>query len=184
MPRTTTSAEPPAEAVAKDAHWTATRERLRNRKRPTATMTICDDHTVKQALDEARRLQRRAALQLEAEPDNEILRTALAGADERLAAAQTAFDEAAIVLRFQALERPAFEDLKKKYPPTEEQAEDGLIINPESLGPPLIAASSLDGITEDDARDYLDTWNESEAAQLFQTAWDVQGIVRFDVGKG
>lgn len=182
--KTSTAPTPPPAAVAADAHWTATRDKLRRRHRPTATMTICDDHTVKQNLDDARRAQRRAALQLEADPDNQVLQAALTGADERLAAAQTAFDEAAIVLRFQALERPAFEDLKKAHPPTEEQAEDGLITNPEAIGPPLIAAASLDGITEDDARYYLDTWAESEAAQLFQTAWDVQGIVRFDVGKG
>jgi hypothetical protein len=183
MPKTT-SVEPPARAVAQDAHWTATREKLRNRQRPTATMTICDDHQARQDLDEARKAQRRAALQLDADPDNQVLKAALAGMDERLAQAQAAFDDAAIVLRFQALERPAFEALKKEHPPTEEQAEEGLIVNVEAIAPPLIAASSLDGITEDDAQHYLDTWAETEAAQLFQTAWDVQGIVRFDVGKG
>jgi hypothetical protein len=185
MPKTThASVQPPAEAVAKDAHWSATRERLRNRHRPTARMTICDDHTVRQALDEARQVQRRTKLQHEADPSNEILQVALEGADERLAAAQQAFDEVAIVLRFQALERPAFEALKRAHPPTEEQAEEGQFVNIEAIAPHLIAASSLDGITVEDAQYYLDTWGESEAAQLFQTAWDVQGIVRADVGKG
>lgn len=183
MPKTT-SVEPPAQAVAKDAHWAATRDRLRNRQRPTATMTICDDDQVKQGLDEARKGQLRAKLQLDSDPDNQVLKAALAGMEERLAAAQAAFDDAAIVLRFQALERPAFEDLKKNHPPTEEQAEEGLIVNIEAIAPPLIAASSLDGITEDDAQHYLDTWAEAEAARLFQTAWDVQSVVRFDVGKG
>ncbi|MET7713659.1 hypothetical protein [Streptomyces sp. NPDC005407] len=174
--------EPPAEAVAADAHWSATRERLRNRIRPTAKLTICDDEQVKKAWQDADYQVRRARARLDDGQDD--TQADLTEAEAKLAEAQAAFDEAAIVLRFQALERPLFEALKRKYPATEEQAEDGNAFNIEALAPELIAASCLDGITEDDARYYLDTWSEGEAASLFNTAWGVQGETRMDVGKG
>jgi hypothetical protein len=70
------------------------------------------------------------------------------------------------------------------HPPTEEQAEDNMVVNVETIGPDLIAASSMDGITAQDAAEYLETWSEGEAAALFNTAWGVQGEARMDLGKG
>lgn len=185
-PKKTTPAKvaPPAAAVAQDAHWTATRERLRNRQRPTATMKICDDHEVKQKLSAALYLQGRSRDLSTADPSSDDLKAALQEADEAVATAQAAYDEVAMVLTFQALERTEFEELKTQHPPTEAQADEGANANAETLGPILISRSSQDGITEDDARFYLDTWSAGEAGRLFQTAWDVQSEVRFDVGKG
>ncbi|MFF9632873.1 hypothetical protein [Streptomyces fradiae] len=182
--KTTTKPAPPAQAVAKDAHWAAKLERLRTRQRPTATLTICDDHTARKALEDARRTHLLASVKADGAPDDTDLQLRARIAEQRLDQAQATFDEAAIVLTFQALERPAFEALCRAHPPTEEQAEDGQIVNIESLAPELIAAASLDGITPDLARDFLDTWAQAEASQLFQTAWDVQSTVRADVGKG
>lgn len=176
--------EPPAAAVAADAHWTATRDRLRNRQRPIAPLTICDEVDVKKALEEAKFVVRRLTASLESEPDDAGLKKDLAAAQKTLEAAQTAFGDVAIVLRFQALRRPDFEDLKKEHPPTESQAEDGFAVNVESLGPQLIAASSMDGITLEDAKFYLAEWSEGEANALFSTAWNVQSGARMDVGKG
>jgi hypothetical protein len=176
--------EPPAAAVAADAHWTATRERLRNRQRPIAPLVICDDMEVKKALEEAKFLVRRLTASLETEPDDADLVKELATAQKALDTAQAAFDDVAIVLRFQALRRPDFEDLKKEHPPTESQAEDGYVINPDTLGPVLIQASSMDGITAGDAKYYLAEWAEGEANALFNTAWNVQSGVRMELGKG
>jgi hypothetical protein len=174
MPKTTPV--PPPAAVAKDAHWATTLERLRARTRPTATLTICDDTTVRQALEAAQ--QRHLQAQLRGDADE------LAAAEQHLADAQAAFDEAAITLTFQALSRTDFETLKAAHPPTEQQAEDGQIVNVETLGPQLIAAASTDGLTVDDARTFLNDWAESEAVQLFHAAWDIQHTVRADLGKG
>ncbi|MCI3279089.1 hypothetical protein [Streptomyces cylindrosporus] len=179
-----TPPEPPAAAVAADAHWAATRERLRNRQRPTATLTICDDADAKKALVDAEFAVRAVTASLQSEPDDPGLKGDLATAEETLTAARTAFDEVAIVLRFQALRRPDFEDLKAKHPPTEAQAEDNLVVNVETLGPELISASSLDGITAEDAKYYLEEWGEGEASALFNTAWHVQSNARMDLGKG
>jgi hypothetical protein len=180
----TATVEPPAAAVAADAHWSATRERLRNRQRPTASLVICDDPDVKKALEEAKWTVRRLTASLEATPDDADLKRDLETAERILAKAQAAFDEIAIVLRFQALRRPDWEDLKKEHPPTEEQAEENLIVNVETLGPQLIAASSLDGITVEDATYFLSEWSEGEASALFNTAWNIQSGARMDVGKG
>lgn len=184
MPKTATTPVPPAAAVAKDAHWTATRDKLRARQRPTATLTICDDDALRKRLEEARTRHARAEHNAERAPDNDVLQAALAHAVDTLAAAQAAFDEAAIVLSFTAIGRTDFEDLKKAHPPTEDGAEDGQIVNVETFAPELIAATSQDGITPDDARTYLDEWAEGEAAALFNTAWDLQAVVRMDLGKG
>lgn len=180
----TSKPEPPPAALAQDAHWAATRERLRNRTRPTVKLTICDDVDVKTDLDAARYALRRIKSEAEDRPDDAHVKVAVAAAQADVDQAQAAYDEAAIVLRFQALPRPEFEALKKAHPPTEEQAEDDIEVDVEALGPALIAASSLDGITVDEAREYLDTWAEGEAAALFSTAWKVQGQARMDLGKG
>jgi hypothetical protein len=181
---TSTLPEPPAAAVAADPHWTATRDRLRSRQRPTASLVICDDPDVRKALEEAKFVVRRVTASAEASPDDADVKKDLTAAQKTLDAAQAAFDDIAITLRFQAMRRPDFEDLKKNHPPTEEQAEDGLSVNVDSIGPALIAACSLDGITADDASYYLDEWAEGEAAAMFSTAWNVQSGVRMDVGKG
>jgi len=179
-----TAPEPPAAALAADAHWAATREKLRNRSRPIAQLTICDDLDVKKTLDNARFAVRSVSAQLEAEPDNTSLAKDLDAANRALEAAQKAFTQVAIQLQFQALRRPDFEDMKRRHPPTEEQAEDSYVVNLDTIAPELIAASSLDGITEEDAKFYLEEWGEGEAAALFNTAWSVQSNTRMDMGKG
>ncbi|MGW2739127.1 hypothetical protein ACWC4D_33620 [Streptomyces sp. NPDC001288] len=184
MTSTQNKPEPPAAAVAADPHWTATRERLRNRQRPIASLVICDDADVKKALEDAKFLVRNLTAQAEASPDDTVLKKDLVAAQVTLAKAQQAFDETAIVLRFQALRRPDWEDLKREHPPTEEQAEDGLAVNIDTLGPPMVAASSLDGITADDAAYFLTEWSDGECNALFNTAWNIQSGIRMDAGKG
>ncbi|MEU3656403.1 hypothetical protein AB0E67_27075 [Streptomyces sp. NPDC032161] len=184
MPAKTTVIAPPAAAVAKDAHWTATREKLRNRNRPTIALTICDDLDIRVVLESAKHALRRIKAAAEDRPDDTTGPAAVAAAERDLADAQETYDAAAIVLRFQALPRLEFEALKKRHPATEEQAEDGHDLNVETLGPDLIAAASMDGMTVDDAREYLDTWSEAEAAALFNAAWNVQETARMDLGKG
>ncbi|MFC8008654.1 hypothetical protein [Streptomyces cinereoruber] len=172
----TTTKTPPAPQTA--------RERLLARQRPTLTMTICDDLQAKTDLETARYTLRRIKGEAADDPKNTALADAVSAAERDVQVAQEAFDAAAIVLRFEALPRPAFEDLKKKHPPTEAQAEDGFDINIDTFAPELIAAASLDDLTVDDARTFLDTWAEGEASLLFNTAWSVQNETRADVGKG
>ncbi|TXS68935.1 hypothetical protein [Streptomyces sp. sk2.1] len=175
---------PPTSAIAKDAHWAATQERLRNRTRATATLTICDNLEARKALDVARYALRRIEGEAADRPDDQAVKDAVAAAKADVDTAQAAFDETSIVLTFRALPRLEFEALKKAHPATEEQAEDGHDLNVETLGPELIAAASVDGMPVEAAREYLDTWSEAEAAELFNVAWGVQQTTRMDLGKG
>ncbi|MEU8682979.1 hypothetical protein [Streptomyces sp. NPDC048611] len=179
----TTTAQPPANAVAQDAHWSATLERLRNRQRPTASLRICDDQTAKQALNDAQAEQRRIHRLYDADTSAEA-KKAIRNADTAVTKAQAGVDEASIILSFRALERTALDALKRAHPPTEEQAEDGFEINADTLGPALVAAANTDGMTEEQAREFLDTWSDAEAGALFSTAWNVQLESRLDLGKG
>ncbi|MGW3401184.1 hypothetical protein [Streptomyces zhihengii] len=162
---------------------TSVRDRLNARTRPTSRLTICDDHEVKQRLANAEYEHTRAGVVAEGE-GTEATRKRLDDAKKALDQARAVFDEAAIVLSFQALERPAWEALKAKHKPTEEQAEEGMHFDAEALAPELIAAASLDGLTVDDARRYLDTWAAGEAIDLYNAALNVQHESRLDVGKG
>lgn len=180
----TTTIEPPADAVAKDAHWAKTLERLRNRNRPTVRLTICDDQAVKDALATAQYAERRIKATAESDPGSAESKKAVRAAEAEVKKAQQAYDDASIVLTFRALERTALDELKKQHPPSEEQSEDGFEFNPDTLGPALVAASSVDGLTAEDARLFLETWSDAEANALFGAAWDVQRETRLDLGKG
>jgi hypothetical protein len=182
--RKTAAPKPPAAAVAADAHWAAKRERLLNRARPTVRLTICDDHDAKEALAEARFVEQRAREAADRDPQNEAAQAVLRTATTSLTKAQAAFDEASIELRFQALDRKTYKELLAAHPPTEDQAEDGYAFNVDTLAPVLIAASSLDGITEEDAAQFLDDWAQAEAEALLNTAFGVQREERMDLGKG
>ena len=175
---------PPANAVAKDAHWASTLEKLRNRARPTLKLTICDDHASKAALATAQYAERRIKEEAERDPASSESKKAVRTAAAEVKKAQDAVDAASIVLTFQALERTALDELKKAHPPTEQQAEDGFDFNPNTLGPALVAASSVDGMSVEDATGFLETWSDAEANALFQAAWDVQHESRMDLGKG
>lgn len=176
--RTKTAAAPEASAPV------SVRDRLAARTRPTSRLTICDDDETKKRLLAAQFDAQRARAAADRAPDDVDLAAAAETARQELEEAQAAYDAAAIVLRFQALPRPDFEALKRAHPPTEEQAEDGAAFNAETLAPELISAASLDGITVDEARGYLDTWAAGEAVELYEAAFGIQHHSRMDLGKG
>ncbi|TXS39691.1 hypothetical protein [Streptomyces sp. t39] len=159
------------------------RDRLKARARPTSRFTICDDPKVKENLDRARYAL--ALAESQADTTGEDGAKAVEAAQKKADEAQAAYDAEAIVLTFQALDRPAFEALKRAHPPTEAEAEEGAQFNAETLAPELIAAASCDDITVDEAREYLDTWSTGEAIALYTAAYSIQSETsRVDVGKG
>ncbi|MGW1814148.1 hypothetical protein ACWCQM_11380 [Streptomyces sp. NPDC002125] len=182
--RKTAAPVPPAAAVAQDAHWAATRERLRARTRPVLKLTICDDDAAKQAVNAARVNEQLTKDAVERTPEDGAAKAACRKAATALADAQATLEAASIELRFQALDRKTYKALLAAHPPTEEQAEEGYEFNVDTLGPVLIAASSLDGITEEDAAGYLDDWGPAEGERLLNTAFGVQRTERMDLGKG
>lgn len=181
---TTAIAEPPANAVALDAHWSAKMARLRARRLPEVTLRVCDDPDVKRAFEQAKQRADMARRVADDNPKDRPLRLEQAAADKALAAAQAAYDQASVVLTFRALPRPSLEALVKAHKPTDEQAEDGSEWNPDTFPAALIAAASVDGMTDDDARELLDTWSQAEANSLFWAAMSAQQEQRTDLGKG
>ena len=174
----------PVTAVTADAHWAKKLERLRNRTRPTAHITICDNDTVKQTLNQARRAHQLADLQAKADPKDTEAQELLKTTAEELSQAQAAFDDEAIVLHFHALERDDLQALISEHPPTEAQAEAGYDFNKDTLTPLLIAAASEEGLTAEDAELFLKSWGQGEADLLSNTVYGIQRDVRMDVGKG
>lgn len=179
--------EPPASAVALDAHWAAKRERLRQRQAATAVLRVCDDDDLKATRDEAARARRMTHAQLEnetTEAGRERAQKALDAAEQALTGAEQAVDDATITLTFRGLPRREYEALIKAHPPTEEQAEDGDAWNTETFAPALVAASSVDGMTTEDAEFFLAEWSAAEARRLYDAAMGVQQTNRLDLGKG
>ncbi|UQA93697.1 hypothetical protein [Streptomyces halobius] len=176
---------PPANAVARDAHWARKLARLRARQLPEHTLQICDDLAAKKHLEQAKLEVARCRM-----ADAEAERTTSAEterAEHDLVAAREAFDEVSLALTFKALPRPVLDGLTKRFPPTEAQAEGGDAWNPETFPAALIAAAhierdaagkAVEGMTEDDAQDLLDSWPVAESNALFAAAWQAQQIVR------
>lgn len=170
--------------------WAAKAKRLDALKRPTQTLTICEDPTVRERLKEATAAARQAADLLAALPDSAdggeraVYEARAKQAQKDLTAAQKAFDAASVTLTFTALERTALEELQAKHPASEEQEADGDDFAMDTFAPALVSAASVDGMPVDAARQYLNTWSAADARALFQAAWSIQHQRRTDLGKG
>lgn len=183
MTTTRTKTEPPAAAVAADAHWAAKMARLRERQLATTTFVICDDQTVRDRYLRAQRAHEMAQTYLTGNPTDADAKRDLATAATELAAAQAAYDDISISVRFRALPRQVLEDLYKEHPPSEADAEEGATWSA-SFPAALISAASVDGMSEQEAQELLDTWSLAESNAMFNAAYGVQNTTRADLGKG
>lgn len=181
--------------MARDPHWAAKMARLRARRLPERTVSFLDDQDLKQrvtdaALDMAK--ARTSALGRASEmevPAGERETWAVGQPD--VLAAQAALDEArralaagTLTLTFRALPRPAWEQLLREHTPTEEQADLGHEYNVETFPAALVSASSVDGMSEAEAQELLDSWSDADAKALFTAALLVNQTMRADLGKG
>ncbi|MGW1621580.1 hypothetical protein [Streptomyces sp. NPDC002172] len=204
MTTTRKSTEPPAAAVAKDAHWSAKMARLRARKLPESTLSICDDESVKVAVTDAAlelaKARATAMAECVEQGIGEDQRDAWAAsnpqvvaADHALSRAQEAQAEATLTLTFRALPRPVWEQLLRDHAPTEAQADRGMEYNVDTFPAAVISAchverddagAEVDGMTVADAQELLDAWPDAEAKALFTAALVVNQTLRVDLGKG
>ncbi|MCF0086591.1 MULTISPECIES: hypothetical protein [unclassified Streptomyces] len=180
---TTSKPAPPPAAVAADAHWAAKMDRLRTRKLAQAVFRVCDDPEVRERYARAVRAEEVARTYADANPDDKEAATEAAAAAAKLAEAKTAYEDVSVPLTFRALPRPAYEALLKEHKPSEEQADDGREWD-DTFPAALIAAASVDGMTEPEAQELLDTWSLAEANDMFNAAFSVQHTTRTDLGKG
>ncbi|WP_327297776.1 MULTISPECIES: hypothetical protein [unclassified Streptomyces] len=201
---TTAISEPPATAVARDAHWSAKMARLKARKLPERSLRMCDDDQAKKnvtdaAMELAKARTAARAQSIEqgvSEADREdwtVAQPDVVAAQLRLEAVELALDEVTVVLTFRALPRPAWEQLLRDHSPTEAQADQGMEYNVETYPAALISACHIErneldevvpGMSEQDAQELLDAWPDSEAKALFTCALLVNQTLRADLGKG
>ncbi|MFJ4939004.1 hypothetical protein ACIP8U_34780 [Streptomyces pseudovenezuelae] len=192
---TTTFVDPPADAVARDPHWAAKMARLRARRLPERAVSFLDDQDLKQRVTDAALDMAKArtsavgrASEMEVPADE---RESWALAQPEVLAAQAVLDEArralatgTLTLTFRALPRPVWEQLLRERAPTEEQADLGHEYNVETFPAALISASSVDGMSEAEAQELLDSWSDADAKALFTAALLVNQTMRADLGKG
>ncbi|MDX3165819.1 hypothetical protein PV516_18715 [Streptomyces scabiei] len=176
--------EPPAAAVAADAHWSAKMDRLRARKAAEVPLYLWQDQDLRDRFEEARREAKNLRQLVDADPGNAALAKEAKAADAALEEARAAYQADCEVLTFRALPGNAFGDLVKEHPPTEEQAESGSDWNEDTFPAALISAASVDGMSEEDATDLLTSWGMSDRVELFQAALAAQNTKRSDWGKG
>ncbi|MFC1415429.1 hypothetical protein [Streptacidiphilus cavernicola] len=190
-----TTHTPPPAAVAADAHWAAKMERLRNRKLPERPIRICDDEQAKAGVADAALLLAKARtaaigeLSEQGVPEDQHAdwidaHPKVVAASAQLARAESLLDEATITLTLRALPRPVWEELLTEHGPSEEQADKGMEYNPESFPAALISATSVDGMSQTEAQELLDTWADAEAKSLFTAALLLNQRTRIDLGKG
>lgn len=180
---TQTKPQPPAAAVAADAHWAAKMQRLRDRQLAETTFVICDDPDVRTRYQRAQRAHDLAQTYLKDHPDDAEAAVEAAKTAVEYGEAKTAYDQVAVPLRFRALPRKALEALYKEHKPSEAEADEGKEWA-DTFHAALIGASSVDGMSEEEAQELLDTWSLSEANALFNAAFSVQNTTRADLGKG
>lgn len=199
-----TTVEPPAAAVARDAHWAAKMARLRARKLPERTIAICDDQDAKTAVTDAAVALAKARAAAMAECVEQGIREdqrdawvasnpQVLAADTALSAAQDALSAVTLTLTFRALPRPVWEQLLADHAPTEVQADKGMEYNVDTFPAAVISAchverdasgAEAEGMSAADAQELLDTWADAEAKLLFTAALAVNQTMRADLGKG
>lgn len=170
--------------------WEKLQQRLDNVKKPVRTFKLCDDADIRDRYLAAQRNAEQADAQVKALDKNTdadyraVVDQQAQDVAAELAAAKKAYDAHTIVLRFQGLERQDLESLAAKHPPTEQDEANGAEFAEATFMPALISAASLDGMPEDAAARYMQTWGPSDARTLWQAAWSVQHTQRTDLGKG
>nr|WSX25595.1 hypothetical protein OG690_37895 [Streptomyces tubercidicus] len=169
--------------------WATVAKRLDNLKPAVATFTICDEPQVRARLTQAKAdAADTAAAVKNLGPADEVARSMFElrakEAAAEAAAAQQAFDKAAVTLRFKALQRQELEDLQNAHPASEKEEEAGEEFAMGTFAPALISAASVDGMPADYAKQCLDTWSAADAQALWRAAWNIQHQTRTDLGKG
>ncbi len=175
--------QPPAAAVAADAHWAAKMQRLRDRHLAQTTFVICDDQTIRARYQRTKRSLEVAQTYVQDHPNDTEAAAQLARVVQEHADAKAAYDDVSIPIVFRALPRPALEALYKVHKPSEAEAEEGANWNA-SFPAALISAACVDGMTQAEAQELLDSWSLAEANAMFNAAHEIQHNSRTDLGKG
>ncbi|MET8677072.1 hypothetical protein ABZW18_05590 [Streptomyces sp. NPDC004647] len=175
---------PPRGESSAEGAWAAKMDRLRRRARPQNKLRVCDDDQLRTRVEAAEQGAQRARFIAEATPADELAAQRAAEAEAIAETVRAELDDASDFLTFLALPRPVLEELIAAHPPTEQQAEEGAVFNPDTFPAALISAASFDGMSQDEAAELLASWSAPDANLLWEAAWQVQQESRVDLGKG
>lgn len=180
--------EAKAQAQVAEERWEQKMRRLRERPLPQRTLRVCFDEQVRREAFLAEAALARARYVAKSDPDDEALARRIEGLEQAHAEAQEVLAAASLTLTFRALPRPVLEELITAHAPTDEQAAEDAAFNPDTFPTALVAASSVDGMSEAEAAELLDSWPAADSNALWETAWQVQQVALTDVvaavGKG
>jgi hypothetical protein len=96
--------------------------------------------------------------------------------DVVIASVDDAGNDLELVLRFRALSPKEFDDLVAQYPPNTKQKAEGMAYNPDTFGPALVAAVSLEPkLTVGEVTELIDSgvWSPGEVNTLTGSAMQV-----------
>lgn len=120
-------------------------------------------------------------------------------ASDDLAVARAAYDDATVEFFFRALPRDQYNALQALHPPSDDDRAKGKRVNDDTFGPAIVAACHVyrvpagadddgkpvwdeyPGMDEDEARQYLTTWNQGDATTLYSSAVAVNEMSRIDL---
>lgn len=179
-----TKPNPPAQAVAHDAHWAAKMERLKARTLAEQSIRLFDNPADKQTLEDARTTAGRAARLAKAHPDDRGLAAEAETTAKALADLTSRLDEVSVELVFRALPGRRYEALLAEHQPTDTQEAAGWSWNPDTFPAALIAAACTDPMTPEEAEELLEVWGPADQVDVFQAAQEAQNKHRSDLGKG
>ena len=175
--------------------WQEKLDRLRKRKPAEAYVVIHDDEAmtaVTQAQADLAQVRMQVRSELDGKTAGGNLEEMLA-ADPRMKKAQKVVDaadkaqkDAEVVFRFRALPPDVYDSLRAKHPPTEAQEANGQDKNPDTWVPAIIAACSINPITPEQVRDFIDNgvFNTGEVVEMINTCRAVNERPLTTVGKG
>jgi hypothetical protein len=145
---------------------------------PTRTVSVLLDQDL--ALEHAEAVKAASAARVAADNSND--RAVHQRADEaldRLLALEGRVEDASFDVTFRALPRKTYMGKVKAYPPTKQQARDGLEFDPEQFGPDLIASCAVEpALTREQAQTIWDTWDDAQVSKLFQAAYAANREIR------
>ncbi|MFD9249510.1 HlyD family secretion protein [Streptomyces bottropensis] len=168
--------------------WDDLQRKLDGLKPAIATLTICDDHDLRTRLGQAKAELADAEARLKALDAEAADTTAAERRTDRvrteLAAAQAAYDERAVTLRFKAIPRKQLAALERAHPANEEEEAEGEEFHMDDFGPAVIAAASMDGMPLEYAAKCMREWSAADSRDLWSAAYGIQHRNRSDLGKG
>ncbi|KQP81570.1 hypothetical protein [Aeromicrobium sp. Leaf291] len=197
---TTSTKKATTDASVADEVWATKREKLRRRGRKTRHFDFLDED-LEAELEQAQNVVgvaelacRKATEAQHADSTHAVREKAVAdalranrkvtSARKKLTLAQKKRDEGTVRIYLRGLGSDVYDALVSEHPPTDADRAKGRDYALATFAPALVAACSLDDMTEEDAADLIASLSQGESSLLFATAVEVNQVAQVSLGKG